>query len=282
MVSRTETPKAGVATTTNSAATQVATKTGTSTTSGSSNQRQTTATDYLDPTSRAALEQLLKQLSDPTSQANQFSQQRLDEIGTNQEIRKDYTKSAAFADALAAMQSNLAKGIESQLPAITAGIDAAGTSGSAMSALLTQKAAEDSARNAAELGLQAAISYGQIQTGLGGVLEQLTAAGDPVTNQLLAALGVAKGASESSTVTSSGSSKQTTNSLETGVTTTTGTESSVSKAIDDTKKQATKTAEKFPGMSTPGYSKTPAVPSSGVSTGAGSTTYGSYKGAYGF
>lgn len=235
--------------------TGVKTSTGTSTSTTSGSSRETKIADYLDPVAREALNKLLGNLSNPNSQANKYGQERLDEIGTNQALRNDYTKSKAFADAIAAMNSQLAKGIESQMPTITAGIDAAGTSGSAMSALLTQTAAENAARNAAELGLNAAISYGQIQTGFGNILEQLTAGGDPVTNQLLSALEIAKGASESSTTT--GSMSQTQRGSTTGVEISTGTvkeDKQIEEKETPTKSGNAYVFQKFPDMSTPGYS----------------------------
>lgn len=239
-----------------STSTQVQTSVGNSSSSATGSSRETKVADYLDPVAREALNKLLASLQDPNSQANKYGQERLDEISKNQQLRGDYTKSAAFADALGAMQSQLAKGIESQMPTITAGIDAAGTSGSAMSALLTQTAAENAARNAAELGLSAAISYGNIQTGFGNILEQLTAQGDPVTNQLLGALEIAKGASETSTT--SGSQSQSQKGTSTEVTTTTGTSTS-QKDVKENEAAASKGSyvfQKFPDMSTPGYSKT--------------------------
>lgn len=236
---------------------QVQTTLGNSSSSATGKSSETKVADYLDPVAREALNKLLASLQDPKGTANKYSQERLNEISKNQSLRGDYTKSAAFADALGAMNSQLAKGIESQMPTITAGIDAAGTSGSSMSALLTQTAAENAARNAAELGLNAAISYGQIQTGFGSILEQLTAKGDPVTNQLIEALNVAKGASEKSTTT--GSSSQSQKGTSSQVTTTIGTNSS-QKDVKENQATANKGTsyafQKFPDMSTPGYSKT--------------------------
>ena len=225
-----------------------------SSSSASGSSRETKVADYLDPVAREALNKLLGSLQDPKSEANKYGQQRLNEIATNQSLRSGYTKSAAFADAIGAMNSQLAKGIESQMPTITAGIDAAGTSGSAMSALLTQTAAENAARNAAELGLNAAISYGQIQTGFGNILEQLTAEGDPVTNQLLSALNIAKGASENSTT--SGSMSQTQRGSSTQIENSTATTTENKKAVEEdtpTKSNSSYVFQKFPDMSTPGY-----------------------------
>lgn len=218
---------------------------GTSTTTGrsfsSSSSTEKRNIDYMDSASRAALNSLIAGLtgSSPSGggnffrggggsssgtnqvaqQANQLTQQRLNEVSANQAIRGDYSKANAFADATGAMNANLARALEQSMPTITAGIDAAGTSGSALSALLTQQAADDAAASAAELGLQAAINYGQIQSGFSNVIANLLSQGSESANLLMQALGIAKGSVEKGTVTQnssqSQSSSQTTNSSQT-------------------------------------------------------------------
>ena len=260
------------------------------TTNANASSTESKVSDYLDPTSRKALEDLIKQLSgsggtargpgsDKYDNVNKYGEQRLKEISTNQANRADYSKANAFADAQAAMASQLAKALEQAMPTLTAGIDAAGTSGSAMQALLTQQAAENAARNAAELGLNAAISYGQLQTGFGDILERLTAEGDPVTNQLLQALGIAKGAYENTTAKSNSSSSQssntTTNQTSTENTTTT---QKTQEGTDLGKAKPGFQFQEFPDMSTPGYS---ASYKKQQASGNGNSS-SSYKGAYGF
>lgn len=269
--------------------TDVVNKSGSSQTSQSQSGTSSQVSDYMDPVSRAALNQLIQSLSGATSQfdrnndnrkdsnANKYGQIRLEEIAANQASRGDYSKSNAFQDALGAMNSQLAKGIESQMPTITAGIDAAGTSGSAMAALLTQQAAQDAARNAAELGLTAAVNYGQLQVGFGDIIERLSKEGDPSTNQLLGALGIAKGASENTTTTSSSQGSSSTTSNET-VSSSTNTTSGSETVEEETAKPSNSYAfQKFPGMSTPGYSK---QFKQQVGSGSGNSST-SYKGAYG-
>ena len=255
-------------------------QTGVQSSQGSSSSRDSKVADYLDPVARAALNKLLASISDPKSSINQYSQERLGEINTNQQLRGDYSKAAAFADAIGAMNSQLSKGIEQQMPTITAGIDAAGTSGSAMSALLTRQAATDAANNAAELGLQAAIQYGQIQTGFGDILERLTASGDPATNQLLGALNIAKGASEISSSSSSSSQRQSGTSSQTTTGTSTTTEAKKVKEENTNKGGTGYVFQKFPDMSTPGY-KTGSSSKNQGNTSA-QTNNSVYKGAYGF
>lgn len=269
---------------------QTGVQTGTSSSRTSSNQ--STSSDYMDAAGRSALTELINQLLGKSGdgRAQKYADARLREIKTNQAARQDYTKGNAFADAQNAMNANLAKALEQAMPTLTAGIDAAGTSGSAMQALLTQQAAENAARSAAELGLNAAISYGQIQAGFGDILERLTSEGDPVTNQLLQALNISKGSVEKTT--SSGS--QSTTGKESSISTVTGTETTNSTTKETPNKEKGSSGyqfQTFPGMSTPGYSKSSGLSATakaqleaarkqnGVSSSGGSSTY---KGAYGF
>ena len=105
-------------------------------------------------------------------------------------------------DSAAAAAANMAQALESTLPAITAGVDSAGTSGSAMAALLSNKAAEAVSRNAAQLQLEAAISYGQIANQSSGIIAELLKIDSEESRSLLHGLEIAKGARTSqSTVT---------------------------------------------------------------------------------
>lgn len=111
-----------------------------------------------------------------------------------QQLQSDYSKSAAFADSQAAVAATLADALKQAMPTITAGIDSAGTSGSALSALLTQRAAADAAAEGAKLGLSAAIDYGNIAVAAGNTATGLLQSGNPLVNALLESLNVAKGA----------------------------------------------------------------------------------------
>lgn len=143
----------------------------------------------------------------------QYNQQVLNA----QQLQSDYSKSAAFADSNAAVAATLADALEQAMPAITAGIDAAGTSGSALSALLTQKAAADAAAEGAKLGLSAAIDYGNIAVAAGNTATGLLQSGNPLVNALLESLSVAKGAVSNTTekTSSAGSSTSNTKSTQT-------------------------------------------------------------------
>lgn len=198
---------------------QKQTTTGASTTSGSSSSRETVNMDYLDPVARKALNDLIGTLSQGgTPEQRAQMEQRLNEIVTNQAIRGQYSQANAFAQAEGAANSQLSKALQAALPQIAASVDAAGTSGSSYSGLLTQQAAADAASIAAEQGLQASVAYGQIQAGLSGVLEQLTRTDqDPIVNGLIQALGIAKGSVESGSKTSSGKTSSTTMGTETTI-----------------------------------------------------------------
>lgn len=157
--------------------------------------------------------------STPSKQSVQY-QGQIDKLN---QLASDYSKQAAFSDSDMAVQGALAKALEQTLPTVTAGIQAAGTSGSAMSALLAQKAAEDAAYSAAQVGVDTAIAYGNIAQNALTSAGSLVAEGDPAMNALINALGISKGAVEKGTTktsgSQSGSSSQTTSGTQTTVST---------------------------------------------------------------
>ena len=162
---------------------------------------------------------LMKFLREQAMGGSEIDQQRRQEIwkeiAANQAQRQGYSKGAAVADSAAAASAQMAQALESMLPAITAGVDSAGTSGSAMAALLSNKAAESVSRNAAQLQLEAAISYGQIANQASGVIAELLKIDDKAADRFLQGLDIAKGAiSETTDITNrtikeSGSSSKT-------------------------------------------------------------------------
>ena len=175
---------------------------GNKTTTGTSTVK--TNTTNMDPNSLAALQELIQSLA---SGGSADDRERWDQIQANinaNSLQRDtYSKESAFADATAAANAQTFEALQMSIPAITAGIDAAGTSGSAMSALLQQQAAEASARSGAKLMLEASIGYGNIANQASAQVTELLKIDNPVTNQLLAALDIAKGAVTSSTQTTS-------------------------------------------------------------------------------
>lgn len=116
------------------------------------------------------------------------------EIAAGQAQRAGYSKAAAVMDSTAAASAQMTNALKQMLPAITAGVDSAGTSGSAMAALLSQQAAESVSRNAAQLQLDAAISYGQIANQSSGIIAELLKIDDQSANRFLEGLNIAKGA----------------------------------------------------------------------------------------
>jgi len=168
------------------------------------------------------------------------------------------------------------------MPTITAGIQAAGTSGSSMSALLTQKAAEDAAYNAAQLGLSAAISYGQIQANALSSAGSLITSGDPATNQLLAALGINKGSVSNTQTNSSSSSNSNTNSATNSVSTTDQNQSQNSTQTSGPSPSKNAITDTTPSTTTNNLSSTGQnwyTPSSYQSSGyqAGQTSYSQFN-----
>lgn len=121
------------------------------------------------------------------------------EIAAGQAQRAGYSKAAAVMDSTAAASAQMTNALKQMLPAITAGVDSAGTSGSAMAALLSQQAAEGVSRNAAQLQLEAAISYGQIANQSSGIIAELLKIDDQSANRFLEGLNIAKGAITSTT-----------------------------------------------------------------------------------
>lgn len=209
-------------------------------TRGNSSTTTTTNTQNMSSTALAALDSLINSLTTGGidrggafggkkgggDQAAQLREEWLAELSANRQIRSDYSKEAAFADAEGATNAAISKALLETMPTVTAGIDAAGTSGSALSALLAQQNAQAAADQAATLSLQAAISYGQIQNNASNTLAELVKSGDPATNALLEALGVAKGSVTKGTTTENTSSSQNSSTNSSQNTTTTGTQNS--------------------------------------------------------
>lgn len=168
-----------------------------------SSASQTTVNQNMDAGSLAALQELIQSLaSGGTDQQKAKYDQIQSEIAANQQQRENYSKESAFSDATLVANNQSMRALEQLMPTITAGIDAAGTSGSAVASLLTQEAADRAAATAAELSLNTAVQYGQIANQASGVNASLLAIDDPVMTQLLDALNIAKGAQTSQTVTS--------------------------------------------------------------------------------
>lgn len=153
----------------------------------------------MDDGSLDALQKLIAQLGAGGSAENQaLANEYIDQLARSRAQEGAYGRGAAFGDAAGAAASQSARALEQIMPTLTAGIDSAGTSGSAMQALLAQRAASDAAGLAAELSLNASVQYGQIKNqALANTTNLLAGMGqiqDATMNQLLSALNIAKGA----------------------------------------------------------------------------------------
>lgn len=188
---------------------------GTSTTNQKTSQ--TTNTQNMTGSSLAALNLLIQQLlGGGTQEMAQQQAQRQAEINNVTQSRAGYTKEAAFNDAQGLIAQTMQQTLQQLLPGINRAAAGAGTSQNSMRALLTQQAAEQAAQAGAAQGLTAAVNYGNINSSLSQVLQQLTQPNDAATTALLNALQIAKGAQISSTTT--GNSTSTTNSDQTSQT----------------------------------------------------------------
>lgn len=160
----------------------------------------TETTTTMAPAAEAALNALIQQLaSGGTPEQQQQRAARNQEIADARNIRQDYSKENAFRDAQGAMQAQLNEAMTKSLAELARAAEGAGTSASAMRALLLQNAQQKAAESAATLGLQASVNYGQVASGLTSTLEALTRPNDAVTQSLINALGVAKGANVNTT-----------------------------------------------------------------------------------
>lgn len=173
-------------------------------TTQSSGTQQTSARN-MDPSSLAALQALISQLmGGGTQQMAEDRARRQQEIQALQNIRGQYSKEAAFGDAQGAMSQQLRQAMEASMPSLVRAAEGAGTSQNSMRALLTQDALNRAAEASSALGLQAAVQYGGLGANYSSVLEQLTRGDNTVTEALLNALNIAKGAVQDSTTQTSG------------------------------------------------------------------------------
>jgi len=139
---------------------------------------------------------------------------RKEEITRGRATQDKYSKEAAFTDAKGLTDYFTRVLSEQQMPGILRAAEGSGASQGSTRALLTQQAIQRSSESAAKVGIDAAVSYGGINTQLAQVLEELTRS-DPngTTAQLLNALNISKG------IETRGGSTQTTASNQTTTTT---------------------------------------------------------------
>lgn len=128
-----------------------------------------------------------------TASTRESSAARTSDIGTLQKTQGDFTKEAAFDDAGNLSAKFMRQLLEQLMPTINKAAESSGTSGGAVKGLLTQDAAARVAEAQAALGLQTAVSYGQIANQASQILAGITSTPDPTIQALLQALGIAKG-----------------------------------------------------------------------------------------
>jgi hypothetical protein len=187
-------------TTATTAGTSRETSSGVTTGSTSSSQSQRTSSsgvsttsfdvDTISPAGRQALDRLIGQLQGGGTPEQQKNRQLiLGQVQNLESLSRQYSRQNAFADAEGLVSQTLRRAMETALPTILQAQAAAGTSGDALSALLTQDLATRSSESAAAQGLGAATDYGQILAQLQGQKTQaVTSLEDTVTQALLQAL----------------------------------------------------------------------------------------------
>jgi hypothetical protein len=91
-----------------------------------------------------------------------------------QQSMQDFSTDAASSDAAALMELNLQRSMEKAMPAISKGIQGAGTSAGSMQALMSNKIAQEAALSAGALGAEQQKAYGQILANMHGTAEEFT------------------------------------------------------------------------------------------------------------
>lgn len=115
-------------------------------------------------------------------------QQRNNEVGTLQAQRGQFDPQAALAQTQGLLAQTLRQALERTLPTITRGAEAAGTSQSALRALLAQDAATKAAESASAVGVRAITDFGNVGNNISQILEALTRSDPNANNALLQAL----------------------------------------------------------------------------------------------
>lgn len=175
------------------------------TTTGSATRDSTTRTneqsktdyniDLMSDAGRQALTQLMAELqAGGTEEQRRILEEQLNALRTNRAAQADYSRETALGDAEGLVQTTLRKALEENLPSILLAGAGAGTSGSAITALLAQDLSTRAAGEAASVGTQAVGNYGQILASLLGQEAQTTLGmEDQATQALIEALGIDQG-----------------------------------------------------------------------------------------
>lgn len=189
--------------------------------------------DTMSSAGRDAMNQLLAQLlAGGTEEQRRIQAERLETLNRIRAQQEQYSRRNALSDARGLMSGMMRRGMESGMPSILLAQSGAGTSGNALSALLTQDLAARTAEGAATAGVNAVGAYGQILASLMGTEVDAGAnLEDLVTQSLLEALQIDRGSMQRGEVITESERREkgqsTTNSRSNTNTKETGTESRV-------------------------------------------------------
>lgn len=162
--------------------------------------RSTTQTqiDRMDPASRAAFNQLISQLSGGGTLAQQEQQQIfMDTLRQLSQSFQSYSPEAATQLAQGNVAGLTRDLMERIMPQITGAQEAAGLSGDALTALLSQDAAARTAEAQQRAILESIMGLGGLQAQTGQQLITGATAQNPIVSSLLQALEIGKGSFES-------------------------------------------------------------------------------------
>lgn len=150
--------------------------------------------DTMDPAGRQALNALISQLQGGGS--SQFKEQQgifMDTLRQLAASMQQFNPVQASEMAAGNVEDLARKLREQQLPDIFRAQEAAGLSGDALSALMSQDATSRTAEAQQRAQLEAMLNFGQLQNQTGATLAQASQAPDQLTAQILEALGISKG-----------------------------------------------------------------------------------------
>lgn len=174
--------------------------------------------DTMSTAGRQAQTQLLAELlAGGTEEQRRREKERLELLQTLQAQAQDYSRETALADAEGLMQQVLRQALEQSMPSILQAQAGAGSSGDAITALLSQDLATRASQASATAGVGAVADYGNILAQLLGQQGSLvTDTSNSVTEALLQALAIDRGSvkrgTETENRTSSTRSRSTTTS----------------------------------------------------------------------
>lgn len=151
----------------------------------------------------SGLSSLMALLQKQAAGTDVYGQARQEDITAQQQTQADYSKENAFTDAQGLMNKALADTMQQLLPSINMASEGAGASQGSMRALLLQQAAQKAATEAAALGAQQAVDYGNISNSAGSVLEALTRQDTSAAQALIEAMKLKLAAAQTSTPSTS-------------------------------------------------------------------------------